>query len=113
MTPHVLAQPQGPGFSSLQGAESSHVLGSSGPRRSLRRPVFVSPTSGERDGQLSGTMSLSRDLAVLSPGLLGAEFEDLIKSQSAIRVRLPGSLTHTACSGISGTVTGGINTLPP
>ena len=56
-SPRVLA-------SSLQDAESSHVLGSSGPRRFLRHPVFDDPLASGRVGQLSATMSLSWDLAV-------------------------------------------------
>lgn len=64
MTPHVLAQSQVL-TSSLQDAKPSHVLGSSGPRRFLRRPVFDDPLTSGRVGQLSGTMSLSWDLAVV------------------------------------------------
>lgn len=51
--------------SSLQDAESSHVLSSCGPRRFLRRPIFNDPLASGRAGQLSGTMSLSWDLAVV------------------------------------------------
>ena len=51
--------------SSLQDTESSHVLGSCGPRRFLSRPTFSDPLASGRAGQLSGTMSLSWDLAAV------------------------------------------------
>lgn len=51
--------------SSLRDAESSHVLGSCGLRRFLRRPIFNDPLASGRVGQLSGTKSLSWDLAIV------------------------------------------------